>query len=212
MDGTLLDTIQDIAETMNIVLTNNSFPVHSVPTYEVFVGEGLEKLVWKVLPQKNRNKEKVEDIISSFRNIYPDRWIHTCPYPNIIKTLMGLEKMNIQLGVLSNKPHRFTVQMVEDYFPQIKFFHVRGANSDFPKKPDPLAALYMINMIGVEPDKMLFIGDSGEDIHTAHNTGMKSIGVTWGLNPVSQLIDSNADWIINEPLEILNIIMEINEN
>lgn len=197
---------------MNFVLANNKLPVHSISTYEIFVGQGLEKLVWKVLPEQNRNQEMVENLINSFRNIYPDRWINTRPYPKINKTLSGLEKMNIQYGILSNKPHRFTVKIVEKYFPAHKFFHVRGANSDFPKKPDPQAALHIINMIDVGAGNTIFIGDSCEDIHTAHNAGMRSIGVTWGLNPVSQLIESNADWIVNDPLEILNIITDLNEN
>ena len=212
LDGTLLDTIQDIADTMNFVLANNKLPVHSISTYEIFVGQGLEKLVWKVLPKQNRNQEMVENLINSFRNIYSDRWIHTRPYSKIHKTLTELDNLNIPYSVLSNKPHRFTVKMVEKYFPTHNFFHVKGANSDFPKKPDPQAALHMINMIDVNAENTLFIGDSHEDIQTARNAKMRSIGVTWGLNPVSQLIESQADWIVNGPLEILNIITALNDN
>lgn len=205
LDGTLLDSIEDIASSMNKVLESLQLPTHKIEDYKHFVGGGVDILVENAL--SNQSKEIKDEVIKRFKIEY-DRKLHskTLPYDGIYELLDELKKLDINLAVLSNKPHEFTVSYVNHFFKNYNFKEIHGQKKDVPKKPDPKAALDIIKCLDSSCENTYFIGDTKIDMQTAKNANMTAIGVLWGFRDEKELRDFGADFIVSNPLEILKII------
>ena len=205
LDGTLLDSIEDIASSMNKVLESLQLPTHKIEDYKYFVGGGVDILVENAL--NNQSKEIKDEVIKRFKIEY-DGKLHskTLPYDGIYELLDELKKLDINLAVLSNKPHEFTVSYVNHFFKNYNFKEIHGQKKDVPKKPDPKAALDIVKCLDSSCENTYFIGDTKIDMQTAKNANMTAIGVLWGFRDEKELRDFGADFIVSNPLEILKII------
>ncbi|WP_066164748.1 HAD family hydrolase [Aliarcobacter cryaerophilus] len=205
LDGTLLDSIEDIASSMNKVLESLQLPTHKIEDYKHFVGGGVDILVENAL--SNQSKEIKDEVIKRFKIEY-DGKLHskTLPYDGIYELLDELKKLDINLAVLSNKPHEFTVSYVNHFFKNYNFKEIHGQKKDIPKKPDPKAALDIVKCLNSSCENTYFIGDTKIDMQTAKNANMTAIGVLWGFRDEKELRDFGADFIVSNPLEILKII------
>jgi len=206
LDGTLLDTLRDLAETGNDVLLRLGFSGHEIDDYRQFVGDGMRMLVKRMLPPGVADKV-VDEGLRLFREIYKEHWQRNCClYEGIGAMLAALKNNSIQFSVLSNKPHAFTVQFCDQFFPEKPFSAVRGQQDGFPKKPHPDGALELAAIMGSSPADVFFVGDSNVDMKTAANAGMTAVGVSWGFRGVEELRENGADIIIYEPLELLKYV------
>ncbi|MGJ0353459.1 HAD family hydrolase [Aliarcobacter cryaerophilus] len=205
LDGTLLDSIEDISSSMNKVLESLQLPTHKIEDYKHFVGGGVDILVENAL--SNQSKEIKDEVIKRFKIEY-DGKLHskTLPYDGIYELLDELKKLDINLAVLSNKPHEFTVSYVNHFFKNYNFKEIHGQKKDVPKKPDPKAALDIVKCLDSSCENTYFIGDTKIDMQTAKNANMTAIGVLWGFRDEKELRDFGADFIVSNPLEILKII------
>ena len=205
LDGTLLDSIEDIASSMNKVLESLQLPTHKIEDYKHFVGGGVDILVENAL--NNQSKEIKDEVIKRFKIEY-DGKLHskTLPYDGIYELLDELKKLDINLAVLSNKPHEFTVSYVNHFLKNYDFKEVHGQKKDVPKKPEPKAAIDIVKWLDSSCEKSYFIGDTKIDMQTAKSANMTAIGVLWGFRDEKELRDFGADFIVSNPLEILKII------
>ena len=205
LDGTLLDSIEDIASSMNKVLESLQLPTHKIEDYKHFVGGGVDILVENAL--SNQSKEIKDEVTKRFKIEY-DGKLHskTLPYDGIYELLDELKKLDINLAVLSNKPHEFTVSYVNHFFKNYNFKEIHGQKKDVPKKPDPKAALDIVKCLDSSCENTYFIGDTKIDMQTAKSANMTAIGVLWGFRDKKELRDFGADFIVSNPLEILKII------
>ncbi len=192
---------------MNRVLDRLGYPTHQTEAYKYFVGEGIEKLVYRVLPLKARDDKSVSDCVAAMRKEYDCHWKdRTVPYDGIETMLSELVRRQIKLAVLSNKPHRFTEMTVSHYFPKWHFDEIAGAVTDIPRKPDPAGALRIIEKMKIPAENFLFLGDSGIDMKTANSAGIYAIGALWGFRTENELLESGAKKLISQPEGILNLI------
>ncbi len=204
LDGTLLNSLEDLADSVNTVLARQGLPIHPVHNYRWFVGDGQPMLVKRALPKDMQDKEFFEYCLQEVRQEYSKRWASkTTPYPGVLQTLKALDRKNMPMAVLSNKPHDATLQTVEHFFPKDCFSVVRGALPDKPVKPDPHPALEVAASLGLDPCRIYFVGDSSVDMFTARAAGMIALGAAWGFRGRQELMDSGADQILTEPLELL---------
>lgn len=205
LDGTLLDSIEDIASSMNKVLESLQLPTHKIEDYKHFVGGGVDILVENAL--SNQSKEIKDEVTKRFKIEY-DGKLHskTLPYDGIYELLDELKKLDINLAVLSNKPHEFTVSYVNHFFKNYNFKEIHGQKKDVPKKPDPKAALDIVKCLDSSCENTYFIGDTKIDMQTAKSANMTAIGVLWGFRDEKELRDFGADFIVSNPLEILKIL------
>lgn len=208
LDGTLLNTLDDLANSMNAVLARQGFPVHDTEKYKYFIGNGMERLVKRVLPAgQEENKDMVACCLQGLHEEYGRRWHEkTCPYPGIEELLAALSAKGLRLSVLSNKADSFTKVIIEHYFGSTRFDFVYGARDGVPKKPDPGAALEIAKLSGIEPAKYLYLGDSGVDMQTATAAGMYAIGAAWGFREEPELRENGAKTVIYQPGELLKLI------
>jgi phosphoglycolate phosphatase len=207
LDGTILDTIDDLADSMNSVLLRRGFPGHGVEAYKYFVGDGIELLVERALPEARRDPALVAACTDEMRREYGRRWnVKTRPYDGMQELLRALSNLGVKLAVLSNKPHDATVEVVKALLPDAGFDIVRGALPRVPRKPDPAAALAIAAELGARPDECLYVGDTAVDMKTAAAAGMKAVGVLWGFRDRTELVESGADFIVGRPAEILELV------
>lgn len=205
LDGTLLDSIEDIASSMNKVLESLQLPTHKIEDYKHFVGGGVDILVENAL--SNQSKEIKDEVIKRFKIEY-DGKLHskTLPYDGIYELLDELKKLDINLAVLSNKPHEFTVSYVNHFFKNYNFKEIHGQKKDVPKKPDPKAALDIVKCLDSSCENTYFIGDTKIDMQTAKSANMTAIGVLWGFRDEKELMENGATFVVKHPLDILEII------
>lgn len=210
LDGTLIDSLADIAAAMNLTLSRHGFAEHPVADYRYHVGDGMDMLVYRTLPETRREDAALrESLVRAMKRIYADQWHkQSAPYPGILPLLRRLQALPIRKGVLSNKPDEFTEVMVEHFFPEFAWDTVRGARPGVPVKPDPQAALDILAEWQVSPSRVLYVGDTRTDILTAKNAGMPAVGVTWGFRDREELAANGADWIIDTP-EALEALLTI---
>lgn len=202
LDGTLLDTLTDLTETANAVLAHHNFPVHGKDAYKHFVGDGLLKLMERITPHRTE-EQIVENCCTLFTELYVENWRkNCCPYDGILDMLTVLKKQGINLAVLSNKPHAFTKLFIDKFFFEEFFSIVLGQREGVPKKPNPTVALEIAAKFCSQPNKTLFVGDTGVDMHTGKAAGMLTAGVSWGFRSVQELKDNKADLIVNSPMEL----------
>jgi len=204
LDGTLLDSLKDIANAMNLVLEQHGFPPHPVEDYNHHVGDGMDTLARRVLPPGEAgNTDLRARIIREMKRTYSDTWYHwSAPYPGIHDLLQTLAATPLKLGVLSNKPEEFTTVIVEHFFPLTPWTALRGARPGIPIKPAPDAALDIAREWELPPEQIVFVGDTSTDVLTAVNAGMPCIGVTWGFRDRDELLAHGAKWIVDHPSEI----------
>lgn len=208
LDGTLLDTLNDLANACNYALNEMGFPIHKVEEYKNFVGGGRYKLIDKILPDENKCEEIINKTMSLFDNYYEAHMIDlTKPYDGIYEMIEELISKNVEIAVVSNKPHEFTVDVVKKFF-NGKFKVVYGHRPEFPTKPNPESVLQVINELKVEKEDCVYIGDSDVDIKTASNASIASIGVSWGFRGRKELQAAGADFVVDSPKELKNIILK----
>lgn len=206
LDGTLINSIFDLADSVNYALESNGFPIHDVSKYYRFVGDGVFKLIERALPADQANEYNILKLKSIFDERYNHNYnVKTTVYSGINETLKKLKVKNIKLAVLSNKPDVFSKKIVEEFFPCV-FDYCMGNTDKFPKKPSPDSLIWLMNKYGVACDETVMIGDSDVDVNTGKNAGVKTIGALWGFRGDKELRDSGVDYIAASAEEIAEII------
>jgi phosphoglycolate phosphatase len=207
LDGTLLNTLEDLADSVNSVLAARGLPQHPVAAYRYFVGDGATVLMTRVLPLQNRDAETIAACVSEFTEVYAEHWNRkTRAYEGIPDLLDALVERRIRKAVLSNKPHAYTRLCVEHLLPQWKFDVILGQGEDVPRKPDPGGALRVAAVLDVAPGDVLYVGDTGTDMQTAVAAGMFPLGVLWGFRTKEELLANGARAVVESPAEITYMI------
>lgn len=207
LDGTLLDTLDDIAASANEVLAAEGAAVHPHEAYRAFIGDGVAVLFARALPPGYGGDELIERCVQRYRETYGRIWNQrTRPYAGIPALLRSLRERGLPTAVLSNKPHEFTCRCVEHFFPEHPFAVVLGARPGVPHKPDPTAALDICCRLGVTPEQVVYLGDSSVDMGTARAAGMYAVGATWGFRSRDELLAYGAAALVDEPLELLPLL------
>jgi phosphoglycolate phosphatase len=206
LDGTLLDTLEDIADSMNAVLVQSGFPAHPVDSYRTLVGDGIVNLVHRALPEERRNDKTVSECVASMRDEYSRRWDNKSrPFPGVEEMLNRLTEIGAPISIFSNKPHDFTILTVEKLLPHWSFLSVQGIREGNPMKPDPSVPLEIARTISIKPSQFVYTGDTSTDMKTAVAAGMFPVGVTWGFRSAEELKQHGARKLISEPSELLDL-------
>jgi len=206
LDGTLLDTVADLAASTNYALGQCGFPTHEVAVYKFFIGNGINKLFERALPEGEKIQENIMKLRQHFIEYYGAHNAElTVPYPGISELLHKLQSSGIKLAVASNKYQQATEKLILHFFPDIEFVAVSGQRENIPIKPDPTVINNILEIANVERQEVLFIGDSSVDMHTAQNAGIDAVGVTWGFRPRAELEEFSPKYIVDEPEEIIRI-------
>ena len=207
LDGTLLDTFDDLAYCTNKFLSDRGYPIHHVYASRYFVGDGAKMLVTRVLPEEARNETLIEECRKDFETLYRECWNrHTVPYQDIPELLNALTKRKLKLAVLSNKPQEFTVLTVGRLLQNGNFDIILGQREGVPKKPDPAGMLEICQHLRVSSEDFLYLGDTATDMKTAVAAGCYPVGVLWGFRTEKELKDNGAQAIINTPLDALALL------
>ena len=207
LDGTLLDTLTDIADSMNAALSRHGFPLHDSDDYRLMVGGGIDVLARRAVPRERRDEDTVSSVVAAMREEYGMRWAATSrPFPGVVEMLAGLACRKILCAVLSNKLDSFTKLMVRSLLGGFSFFQVRGLVAGQPRKPDPRAALEIAQDMRLTPEEMIFVGDSDIDMETGKRAGMTPVGVSWGYQAPEKLILSGACVILDAPGDLLKYL------
>lgn len=207
LDGTLLDTIGDLALACNDMLARRGLPQHSYADYCRFVGNGILRLVERALPEELRTPAYVAAARADFVEYYTARIDrHTHPYAGIPELLAALVQRGVQLAVASNKFQAGTEKLIRCFFPEIPFAAVLGQRPDVPLKPDPAVVEEILAATGIARGQVLYVGDSGIDMQTAAAAGVRSVGVTWGFRARTELLEAGADLLIDRPEELLPLL------
>ncbi len=207
LDGTLVNSVDDLGSAVNRTLEANNFPTHALSEYNKFIGDGAEMMVRRALPEDKRDEETVKRCLKQFLDDYFENYtVHTKPYPGISGLLDALEKMNIRFAVLTNKPDEVSRKIVAELFPGRRFEVVVGQKEGLPRKPDPSGALLISKTLSVNPGDIVYLGDSGVDMQTARSAGMLPVGVLWGFRDFEELKNNGADILIEKPIDILEIV------
>lgn len=203
LDGTLLNTIADLALSTNYALDKLEYPTHEVEAYNFMVGNGINKLFERALPEGEKTEENVLRIRKEFVPFYD---MHNAdesrPYPGIPELLSHLQDAGIQVAVASNKYQAATQKLIAHYFPTIKFIAVFGQRDGVNVKPDPTIVFDILKIANIEKNDVLYVGDSGVDMQTAANAGVTACGVTWGFRPRAELEEFSPAYIVDSAEEI----------
>ena len=208
LDGTLLDTLDDLANSMNAVLRSMGYAEYPRERYREFVGNGVTVLAQRVLPESERaNPATVEETVRRMLEEYGHRWAQsTRPYPGITELLDILAARQIPTAILSNKPHPFTLATVDRFLGSWPFAVVRGAQDSVPKKPDPAGAIQIALALDLPPRAFLSVGDTATDMETAIAAGMTPAGALWGFRTETELRQAGARHLLADPLELLHYL------
>lgn len=217
LDGTLLDSIKDIAGAMNKALSALGYPEHPVPAYHKYIGSGQKELTRRALPTKDRNKDAINELSQKYWDIYDTEWyLSTRPFQGILHTIQLAVSHKIKLAILSNKPHYFTKKMIRHFFRGAMICHTKnpfgiysGEVPNKPTKPDPTLALELAKRLKEDPIDIAFVGDMPVDIETAKNAGMIAFGAAWGYSSREALKEAGADMIFESPVELSRFIEEL---
>lgn len=214
LDGTLLDSLRDIAESMNKALVESGLPEHPLEAYKDFVGSGLFELVKRATPASTHKQAKQEEIAERFWNHYEESWfLHTNVYPGVLYLIQLCVSRKIKVAILSNKVHYFTKKMIRHYFRGVMinqgknpFGIYSGEQPDIPDKPDPTRAFDLADKLKTKPENIAFIGDSPVDIQTALNAGMIPIGAAWGYRGRKELEAAGAAYVYDSPTDFATLL------
>ena len=207
LDGTLLDTLEDLATAANRALGTLGLPAHPTDAYRVFVGDGLRTLAERILPGEQRSAAQVDALVVAFEREYSRTWNErTAPYAGVPEMLDRLTAGGYRLSVLSNKPDAFTRLCVEQLLPHWTFAPLYGQRPGVPRKPDPAAALAIAVELGLDPAEVLYLGDTATDMHTARAAGMAAVGVLWGFRTADELRAAGARHLIAHPGELAPLL------
>ncbi len=210
LDGTLLDTVADLANATNQALAKCGYPTHPTDAYYRFVCNGINKLFARALPEEARTDENVQRIRAHFIPYYNEHNADDSrPYPGIIELLRELQTHGIQIAVASNKYQQATAKLVGHFFPGIRFAAVYGQREGVAIKPDPAIVNDILSVTGVARANTIYIGDSGVDMLTAHHAEVESIGVTWGFRGEEELCTHGADHIVHHAKDILPFVVNV---
>ena len=198
LDGTLVDTIDDLGNAVNHVLSLRGLPVHGMDEYRGMVGHGIRDLNRRALPAEYaENEEYLDACLKDFVSFYSSHIdVYTRPYKGIHELLQELRRKKIAIAVTSNKFQAGTEHLIAEFFPDIEFISVLGNRTGYPLKPDPAIVESVLELSGSPKDRAVLVGDSRTDIKTARNGGIASIAVTWGFRPRSDLLE--ADLIVDD--------------
>lgn len=209
LDGTLLNTIDDLGNATNHALAEAGFPTHALSAYPLYVGNGVAKLIYRALPADCRDEATVKRVHALFTAYYDKHCADlTKPYPGMPQLLARLQEHGIALAVASNKYQDAVERLVAHYFPDIRFAAVEGQRQGVPTKPDPSIVFAILSKAPAPKSQTLYVGDSGVDMETARRAGVTSVGVTWGFRSAKELREHYADHIVDTPEEILQLALQ----
>ena len=207
LDGTLLDTLEDLGNAANRVLEKYDFPTHTMADYRYFVGDGVVTLMNRALPEDKRNNDTIQICVKTFREEYGKSWnVKTRPYDGVPEMLDALVTHGLKMAVLSNKPDEFTKLCVTEFLPKWAFDMVIGQHNSLPLKPDPAGALEIVKCLDVPPSNFIYLGDTAIDMKTAVAAGMYPVGALWGFRTEKELLENGAQALIKRPQEILTLL------
>lgn len=206
LDGTLLNTIDDLADAGNWVCERRGWPVHSVNEFRYMVGNGIPKLVERFTPPEHRDPETLKRVLAEFSARYDaHKEDKTAPYPGMVELIRRLDAAGVVTAVLSNKADDLAGPVVERYYPGL-FSVVQGALPGVPVKPDPALLHRLMDRMGADPENTLFVGDSNVDIQTAKNGSLPGCGVLWGFRTQAELEEADADFLVSDPEQLYALI------
>ena len=206
LDGTLLNTLEDLADSANHVLSAHHFPTHPVDAYRYFVGNGMPTLIRRILPPEHRDSEVYQVCFNEFLEYYT---LHmhdkTTVYEGLTEVLEILQQQHVKLAVATNKVHSALAPLMANFFPTVKWDALFGQREGIPVKPEPQVVYDILQATGCTKEETLYFGDTAVDMDTAHAAGLKAVGVLWGYRPRTELEDAKAEVIIEKPAEILSL-------
>lgn len=206
MDGTLIDSLGDIAASLDHVLAEAGLPTHSLDAYRKMVGDGASELVRRALPRERQDLHA--ELLARYKARYRTHLIvETRPYDGIEEALAELERHDVPKAVITNKPHAPAVEIVERLLGRYRWAAIEGQKEGVPHKPDPTMALGIARAIGIEPAQCFYVGDTDTDMMTAIHAGMIAIGAAWGFRSREELLANGARWVIDHPRELLPIVL-----
>lgn len=206
LDGTLLDTLDDLCDATNTVLARFGFPTHPQRAYRQMVGQGIRVLATLALPEENRDEQtigRVQGDLDRYLREHPV--MKSKPYPEVPALLSRLQERIIPMSILTNKPDSLARAVVAQLLDGWSFKGIQGQREDVPRKPDPTAAISLSDVMGVAPTQIVFVGDSDIDMQTALAAGMTPVGVAWGFRGRVELDAAGAKRIISRPLDLLEL-------
>lgn len=207
LDGTLLDTVADLAVSTNYALSQFNFPTHEISAYKLFIGNGINNLFERALPKGEKTAENIWEIRKHFLEYYGAHSTElTVPFPGISELLQKLQSAGFKLAVASNKYQEGTETLIQRFFPEIEFTAVFGQREGIPVKPDPTIVHDIIAIAKVSASEVLYVGDSGVDMQTANNSGVDAVGVTWGFRPKAELEAFRPKYMIDKAEDIWEIV------
>ena len=211
LDGTLLNTIEDLGNAANYALSLNGYPTHSLASYPFFVGNGVRNLIRKALPDDMRTDSIIESLLKDFKEYYNEHNTDcTKPYDGIEELLRNLQDNGVKIAVASNKYQQATEKIIAHYFGDIDFVAVYGQREGVNVEPDPSVVFSILSEAKVPKSEVLYVGDSGVDMETARRACVDSVGVTWGFRSEKELNEYHADMIVNKASDIFDIVMKEN--
>ncbi len=206
LDGTLINSLEDLADAVNLMLVEHGYPQRPLELFPQFIGEGVQKLVEQALPPEAKTSVNLAALVADYQRYYEATWKNKSrPYEGIADVLKTLRQRGLKIAVLSNKPHHFTQLCCDEFFSVGSFDAVLGARDGVPRKPHPQAAHELASQLGVSTSDCAYIGDSGLDMQFAVNAGMLPIGVLWGFRSEDELRENGAQHLISRPDELLGL-------
>ena len=207
LDGTLLNTVTDLGDSVNAALEDLGFPPHSEEAYKKKIGHGFRNLIEISLPEGIADNTLIDKGLELFLEAYDERYRNkTRPYDGMVGLIAALLSSGVILGVNSNKRNDYTRTLISDFFPEGSFAAVFGERAGVPKKPDPTTAREIAAIMGLKPEEIVYIGDTATDIQTGKNAGMDTIGVSWGFRGRLELESVGAGFVVDQPEQISEII------
>ncbi len=210
LDGTLADSLVDLAASVNFALATKGFPAHEVEEFKYFAGDGMPKMIERALPSEHRNENVVQELLSIFLPHYAIHYAdNTYAYEGVPQLVDALKAEGFIVAVVTNKQQDMAEKVVTKLYGD-KFDLIFGKREGIPAKPDPTAAIMAMEELGVTSEECVFMGDSGMDVATAVNSGAVPVGELWGFRKEDELLANGAKYIIQKPEELLKIIEELN--
>jgi phosphoglycolate phosphatase len=207
LDGTLLNTLDDLAGANNEALTQMGFPTHPVESYKYHIGNGVRLLLERTLPEGSRDDATVEKGVAMMKDAYSRCWDDkTLPYAGIPEMLDELTSRGVRMAILSNKPHAYTEMIVDKLLAKWNFEQVWGVSETVPPKPDPAGVSNLIDTLGVPKENLLYLGDTATDMETAVGADIFAVGVLWGFRTADELTQSGANVLLSRPAELLDVL------